>query len=167
MIISVLSVDRQVILAATALMCSVMVVMNLTILPRTAPTAFHHQEHHANTEDLIQDINTTTTVETDQTSIMVPDLGDITADHSPTPINTMTEATTLEGTPYSLLPSITAAHATLQPKDAPTMITTGIVTSHPALVISPAGTTHTTPWTKITHSLQQPPIHHKILGLGR
>ena len=54
--INVLSVDRQVILAATAL-SSVMAVMNLATLPRTAPTRFLHQEHHATMEDLVQGIN--------------------------------------------------------------------------------------------------------------
>ena len=42
--ISVLSVDGQVILAATALMPSVMAVMNLATLPRTVPTRFLHQK---------------------------------------------------------------------------------------------------------------------------
>ena len=95
--ITVLSVDGQVILATTDLMPSVMGVMNLAILPRTTPTGFPHQEHHATTEDLIQSINTPTTRGTECTPIMVPDIGDITADYIPNPICTMTEATTLEG----------------------------------------------------------------------
>ena len=51
--ISALSVDGQVILATTALMPSVMAVMNLGTLPTTVPTKFLHQEHHATMEDLI------------------------------------------------------------------------------------------------------------------
>ena len=133
---SVLSVDGQVILATIAWMPSVMAVMNLVILPRTAPSGFLHQEHHATMEDLILGIDTPTTRGTDHTPIMVPDVGDITADHSPTPVHTMTEATTLEGTPHTLLPATTATHTTLQPMEASTVITTGIVVPHPILTIS-------------------------------
>ena len=77
--------DRQVILAAPAMMPSVIAVMNLTILHRTSPTGFLHQEHHATMADIIQGINTPTTRRTDNTPIMVPDIGGITADHSPPP----------------------------------------------------------------------------------
>ena len=90
--ISVLSVDEQVILAATVLMPSVIAVINLATLPRTAPTRFLHQEHHTTLEYLTQGINTPTTGETDPTPIIVPAIGDITVDHSPTPIHTTTEA---------------------------------------------------------------------------
>ena len=55
--ISILSVDGQVILATTALVPSVMSVMNLATLPRTAPTGFLYQEYHGTTEDLIQGID--------------------------------------------------------------------------------------------------------------
>ena len=113
MTITVLSVDGQVILAATALIPSVIAVMNLAILLRTAPIRFLLQEHHAITEDLVQGIDTPTTGGTDHTPIMVPDMGDSTADHSPAPICTMTEATTLEGMPFTLPPSTAAACATL------------------------------------------------------
>ena len=69
---------------------------------------------------------------------MVPDIGDITADHSPTPIQKLTEAVALEGTPHVSLPSTAAACTALQPMDAPitphTVIPTGIVT-HPTLTI--------------------------------
>ena len=68
---------------------------------------------------LIQDIDTPTTRGTDHTPIMVPDIGDITADHSPTPIYTMTEAEALEGTPHTLLPATTAAYIVLQLMNAP------------------------------------------------
>ena len=79
-----------------------MAVMNLATFPRTAPSRFCHQKHHATTEDLIQDIDTPTTKGTDHTPIMVPDLGDITADHSPSPIHTTTETAVLEGTHHAL-----------------------------------------------------------------
>ena len=85
----------------------------LAILPRTALTRFLHQELHTTTEELIQGIDTPTTRGTDYTPIMVPDIGNISAGHSPTPIYTMTEAATLEGTPHTLLPATTAAHTTL------------------------------------------------------
>ena len=100
--------DGQVILATTALMPSVITVVNL---PRTVPTGFLHQEHNTTMEDLIQDINTPTTRETDHTPIMIPDIGDITEDHSPTPVHTVTEAAASEGTPCTLLPTTTAVHA--------------------------------------------------------
>ena len=75
--IDVLFVDEWVILAIPALMPSVMAVMNLTTLPRTAPTRFLHQECHATMADLIQGIDTLTTRGTDHTPIMAPDIGDI------------------------------------------------------------------------------------------
>ena len=59
--IDVLSVDEQVILPATALMPSVMAVMNLVTLSRTNPTRFLHQECYATMADFIQGINTPTT----------------------------------------------------------------------------------------------------------
>ena len=64
---------------------------------------------------------------------MVTDIGDITADHSPFPVNAMTEVGVLEGIPHSLLPATTAAHATLQPIDAP-ITTPAIVAPHPTLL---------------------------------
>ena len=107
--------------------------MNLATLPRTAPTRFFHQEHHATMADLIQDIDTPTTAGTDHTPIMVPDIGDITSDHSPTPIYTLTKAAALEYTPYTLLPTAAAAQTTLQLIDVPVtpcaVIPTGIVAS--------------------------------------
>ena len=42
---------------------------------------------------------------------MVPDLGDITADHSPSPIYMVTNAAALEGTPHTLLPATAAYHS--------------------------------------------------------
>ena len=166
--INVLSVDEQVILLTTAMMPSVMAVMNLATLPRTALTRFLHQEHHATTADLIQGINTTTTRGTDHTSIMVPDTGDISAGHSPTPVPPATEAAVLEGTPNTPLPATTAACATPQPMDASitphTMIPTGIVTPHPTLAISPIGTTHATPWTRASHTPATLTAQHKDLS---
>ena len=82
-----LFVDEQVILATTALMPSVMAVMNLDTLYRTVPTRFLHQEHHASKTDLIQGINTPTIEGTDHTPIMVPDIGDISEGHSPPTIH--------------------------------------------------------------------------------
>ena len=50
-------------------------------------------------EDLIKGINTPPIGGTYHTPVMVQGIGDITADHSPTPIFTVTEAASLEGTP--------------------------------------------------------------------
>ena len=95
------------------LMPIVIDVMNLAILPRTAPTSFLHQENNATMEDFIQGINAPTTRGMEHTPIMFPDKGDITADHSLTSIHTMTEAAALEGTHHTILPATTEAHATL------------------------------------------------------
>ena len=73
-------------------MPSIIAVINLDTLPRTAPTRFLHQEHHTTMEDLVQGIKTPTTRGTDHIPIMVPDIGDITADHCPIPFHTSTEA---------------------------------------------------------------------------
>ena len=100
-------------------MPSVIAVMNLATLSRTAPTRFLNNKHHANMEDLIQGIYTPTTGETDHTPIMVPDIGEITADHSPGPILNVTEAADLEGTPHALLPATTSTCAAPQPIGAP------------------------------------------------
>ena len=76
--IDVLFVDEQVILASTALMPSVMAVINLATLHRTVPTRFLHQEHRATKTDPIQGINIPTPKGTDHTpAIMVPAMGDI------------------------------------------------------------------------------------------
>ena len=143
--IDVLFVDAQVILTATALMPSVMAVMNLATLHRTAPTRFLPQEHHITKTVLIQDIDTPTTKGTDHTLIIVPDKGDISADHSPATVSTMREATVLDGTPHAPLPATIAAHAALWPMDAPittcAMTLAGIVTPHPAPTTSPADIT--------------------------
>ena len=76
--IDVLFVDEQVILAATSLMHSVMAVMNLARLHRTAPTRFLPLEHHATKIDLVQGSNIPTPVGTNHTlSSKVRDMGDI------------------------------------------------------------------------------------------
>ena len=122
-------------------------------------------------EDLFQGINTPATRETDHTPIVVPGIGDITADYSPTPILTVTEAGALEGTPCALLPATTAVHATPQPMDAPitphATIPTGIVTPHPALTIPPTSATHATPQTRATLIPAAPTTQHKFLSPGR
>ena len=147
MMIRILSVDGQVILPATALKPSVRAVMNLATLPRTAPTKLPHQEDHATTADLIWGIITTTTRGTHHNPIMVWDIEDVTADHSPTPIHTTTELAVSEGTPCALLPATTADHTALQLMDAP-ITPHVIVAPHPTLTTSPACTTHATSWTR-------------------
>ena len=141
-----LSVDEQVILATTAPMPSVIAVMNLVTLPRTAPTIILHQEHHTTMADFIQGFNAPTTRGTNYCPIMVQDIGEITEDDSPTPIYTVTEAAALEGTPCPFLPATAAAYATLQLMDAPithcALIPTDIVTPHPTLTTSPEAPLH-------------------------
>ena len=169
--ISVLSVDRQIILAATALMPSVMAVMNLATLPQTTPTRFLHQEHCTTMADLIQGIHTPTTGGKDQTPIIVQDIEDTIANHSPCPIHTTTEAAALEGTPHAPLPANAAACAAIQLMDAPgtlhTVKLTGIVAPHPAFTISPTGTTHGTPPTRASLTPAAPTTQHRILCPGK
>ena len=50
---------------------------------------------------------------------MVPDIGDISADHSPATSLTVTETAVSEGSPHPPLPATTAAHAILWQMDAP------------------------------------------------
>ena len=83
--------DEQVILAASASMCSVTAVMNLVTLHRTAQTRFLPQEHHTTKTDLIQGIDIPTSKGKDHIPpIMVPDMGDISANHNPTTISSAT-----------------------------------------------------------------------------
>ena len=154
MMIDVLFVDEWVILATTAPVHSVTAVMNLTPLHRTAPTRFLPQEYHVTKIDLIQGTDIPTPNGTDHTSpTMVPDMGDIPADHNPTTIPTLTGAAVSEGTHHAPHPATTAACATLQLMDAPIAICalthpTGIVESHSTFTTSPRGITHATfPWT--------------------
>ena len=79
---------------------------------------------------------------------MVTHMGDISTDHNPTTIPTMTGATVSEDTYHAPHPPTAAAHATLWSMDAPTTIhamthKTGIFSPHPALATSPADVTHT------------------------
>ena len=118
--IGVLFVDKQVILASTAPIYSVMVVMNLTTLHRTAQRRFLPQEHHTTKTDLVQGIDITTPEGTHHTPpIMVPDIGDISAGHSPNTVPCMTGTAVSEGTYFTPHPTTAAAHAALQPMDAP------------------------------------------------
>ena len=65
--IGVMFVDKHVILVTTALMPSVMAVINLATLHSTALTRFLHQGHHPTKTDLIQGIDTPTPKGTDCT----------------------------------------------------------------------------------------------------
>ena len=159
-----MSGEEQVILVTTALMPTVIAVMNLTTLPRNVPTRFLHQECHTTIADLIQGIDASTTGGTDHTPIMAPDIGDISAGHSPTHIPTMTEAAVLEGTPYALL-AIAAAHAAPQLMNVPitphAVISTGIAILHPALFTSPVGATHATLWIRASLTSATSSTQHK------
>ena len=165
----VLFVDEQVILIATALMPSVMAVMNLATLSRTAPTRFLHQGHHANKTDLIQGINIPTPKGKDRTPpIMVPDMRDISEGHSPATIPTATEIAVLEGTPHAPLPATTAAPAALWLIDAAittcALKPTGIVAPHPTLSIFLTDITHTTPQTASSLAPATPTAQHRNLN---
>ena len=163
--IDVLFVAAQVILATTALMPSVMAVMNLAILHKAAPTRILHQEHHATKTDLVQGIDTPTTEGTDHIPIMASDIGDISTDHSPTTIPTMTEAAVLEGKPHAPLPANAAAYATFWLMDVPitphTVISAGIVTPYPALATSSTDITTATPWIGASLSPATPTAQHR------
>ena len=125
--IDVLFVGAKVILATTVLILSVMAVMNLAILHR-APK-FLHQEHSAIETDLILGINTPITKG-----------ADISTDHSPTTIPTITEATTFLSHTAHSSSSNCSSSCNPWPKDVPVtsyaVISTGIVTPHPTLVTS-------------------------------
>ena len=73
----------------------------------------------------------------------------------------------MEDTPHTLLPATAAACTTHLLMDAPTMITTGIVTPHSALAISPAGATHATQWIRAALTPAVPTTQHKNLSPGR
>ena len=100
-----------------------MAMMNLATLCRTASTRFLPQECHVTKKDLIQGINTPKYKGTDHIPIMVLDIGDISAGHSPAAIPTAIEAAVLEGTPHAPLSSATAACTTLQLIDTPSPLT--------------------------------------------
>ena len=101
--IDVLLVDEQVILAATTQMPSVMAVMNLAPLHRSAPARFLPQEQHTTKTDLIQGNNIPTHEGTGQTlPIKIPDIRDILAGDSPTTVPTVAEAAVSEDTSHTL-----------------------------------------------------------------
>ena len=78
--VTVLFVNEQVILAATAQVPSVMAVMNLATLHRTASTRFLPEGNHTTKTDTIQGIDIPTSKETYHTPpIMVSDMADISA----------------------------------------------------------------------------------------
>ena len=113
-------------------------------------------------------INTPTTGGTDYTPIMAPDIGDISAGHSPTPVPTLIEAAVLEDIHHAPLSATTAAHTTLLPMDSPitphTLIPTGIVMPYPTFTTSPADTTHTTPQTRASLTPATPTAQYKDLS---
>ena len=159
-------VEKQVILATTALMPSAMAVLNLATLHRTAPTSFLPQEDHTPKRDLIQGFDIPTPKGTGHiVPIMVPDIGDISAVHSPTTIPTATEAAASEGSSSAPHQATAAACTTLQPMDAPiiihTMTLTGIVAPHPTLTTSPMGVTHATPQTGASLTPATPTMLHR------
>ena len=91
--------------------------------------------------DLIQGIDTPTTKGIYHTTIMVPEIGDISAGYSPTAIPTMTEAAVSEGISHIPLPATTAACNAPWPMDDPitthTMTPTGILACYPTCIRLP------------------------------
>ena len=150
----------------TALMPNIMAVMNLVTLPKAAPTKFLHQEHHATTADLIQGIITTTTIGTDHTPIMVPHIGDDTADHRHAPIQVSTKVAVLEGTPHALLPATAATWATLQLMNTP-ITPHAIATPHPTFATSLASTAHAILWTTAGLTPADPTTQQKDTNPGK
>ena len=96
---------------------------------------------------------------------MAPDMGDISAGHSPAAICTMTEAAVSEGTPHTPNLATIAAHTALWPINAPittcTMTPTGIVTPHPPLATSPTDVTHAIPQTRASLTPATPTTLHR------
>ena len=136
--IVVLFIDEQVILAATATMPNAMSMMNFATLHRTAPTRFLPQKLHTTKPDLVQGINVPTLEGTDHIpSITVPDMGNISAGHSPAAVPTIIEAVVSEDTPCTPHLATVAALATHLLMDAP--ITTHAMT--PSISQLPCETT--------------------------
>ena len=103
-------VDEWVILPATVPVHSVMAVMNLATLHRTAPTRFLHKECHATKTDAVQGTDIPTPKGTDHIPlIMVQDMGGISAGHSPTTIPTTTGAAVSEGRHHAPYPTTAPA----------------------------------------------------------
>ena len=98
MTIDILFVDKQVILAATALMPSAMAVI-WTPCQGLPPQDSSIRNAMPSRQISVQGINTPATTGTDHTPTMAPDIGDISAGHSPAPIPTTAEAAVLEDTP--------------------------------------------------------------------
>ena len=127
-----------------------MATMNLAPLQRTAPTRSLPNEHNTTKTDHVQGTNIPTPRVTDNTpTTMVTDMGDISTNHNPTTIPTMTGAVVSEGTHCTPHPTTTAAHNTLWLMDAPIAIctithSTSIVTCHPTLATFSADITHAT-----------------------
>ena len=168
MMIDVLFVEEQVIFATTDLMHSVLAVVNLATLHRTAPTRFLPQKHHATKTDFIQSIDMPTPEGMDDTPpIMVPDMGDISANHNPVTTPTMTGTAVSEGTHCTPHPATAEVYSTLWLMDAPIAIhamlhPTMIVTPHPTLTTSPADVTHAIiPQTGTSLSLATPTALHR------
>ena len=117
-----LFVDEHVILATTALMCSVTAMMNSATLHKTAPPRFLHQEHHATMTGLIPGHDTSTPKGTSHNSpTMGTDMGDISANHNHIFIPTMTRAAAVtEGTHCTPHPATTVAHTIFWPMDVTT-----------------------------------------------
>ena len=161
-------VDEWVILTTTVPMHSVTAAMNLATLHRAAPTRFLPQEHHVTKTDFNQGINIPTPKGTDHTPpIRVLDMGDLSANHNPTAIPTMTGVAVSEGIHQAPHPATAVAHAALQLMDAPITICTmthptGKVTPHSTLTTSPTGLTHTTiPQTRASLDPATPIILHR------
>ena len=134
MMIDVLFSGEWVILITIALMHSVTAVVNFPSLHKTATSRFLPQEHHVTKTDVIQGIGILTSKGTDHTlPSMVADMGDVSIEHNPTNIPTITGAAVSESTHHAPHPATAAPWLNLRPMDAP--ITIHPVT-YPIIIIS-------------------------------
>ena len=133
-------------------------------------TRFLHQKHNATVAVLIQGIYTLTTGGTHHTPIMVPDIGDITAEHSPTTSHCVRSRTFRRHTScsssnhHSSLCHPSANRCSCYPSCHDTNNT---MTSYPTLAIFPTDATHITAWTKAALTLGAPTMQHKSFSPGR
>ena len=118
--IDALFVDELVILAITALMHSVIAVMNFSTLHRSAPKRFLCQEHHTTKTGLVQGNDTPTPKGTDHAQpTMGTGIGDISINHNHAVIPTATETIAVsEGTHCTPHPAAAVAYPALWSMDA-------------------------------------------------
>ena len=138
--------------------CRWMAVLNLATLHRPVPKRILPQGHDTTKTDLIQGIDISTPKGTDHTPpTMVTDRGDISADHHPTAVPTVTGAAVSKSTHHPPHPTTAAAQTALQLMDAPIAI---CAMTHP-IITSPDITHITFPWTGASLGPATPTALHR------